>query len=171
MALALNNLSKHARICLACKMTSGREKRAIGGDRTHILPIVNRVWCQRACKLPHCAIDPDVAFWHESFLNPPGWIAFESWRRTRDELGCRTAGEDCWGKKRNIYQEIHTAAEAHRHTRLYMKDYIKSGLKNIDIYETLRRNWFHMFFLLLRKHTIHPLFFSLCVLYTKNNAI
>ena len=66
---------------------------------------------------------------------------FESWRHTtRDELGCRTAGEDCCGRKRNIYQEIHTAAEAHRQTRLYMKDYIKPGLKIIDICEILRRN-------------------------------
>ena len=38
------------------------------------------------------------------------WKCFESWQRmTRDELGCRTAGEDCWGRKRNIYQEIRTA--------------------------------------------------------------
>ncbi|CAE1233405.1 map [Acanthosepion pharaonis] len=37
----------------------------------------------------------------------------------------------------NIYQEIRTAAEAHRQTRLYMKDYIKPGMKMIDICETL----------------------------------
>ena len=30
-------------------------------------------------------------------------------------------------RKRNIYQEIRTAAEAHRQTRLDMKDYIKPG--------------------------------------------
>ena len=78
-------------------------------------------------------------------------VAFESWRRTtRDELECRTAGEDCWGRKRNI----RTAAEAHQHTRLYMKDYTKLGMKTIDICETLRRIWFHVFFLLLRSHTI-----------------
>ena len=29
---------------------------------------------------------------------------FESWQHTtRDELGCRTTGEDCWGRKRNIF--------------------------------------------------------------------
>ncbi|GAB1610722.1 methionine aminopeptidase 2-like [Argonauta hians] len=37
----------------------------------------------------------------------------------------------------NIYQEIRTAAEAHRQTRQYMKNYIKPGMKMIDICETL----------------------------------
>ena len=45
------------------------------GDRTQILLIMNRVWRQdylydwRAYKLPHCAIDPDVAFWYD-YLSP-----------------------------------------------------------------------------------------------------
>ena len=53
----------------------------------------------RACKLRHCAINPNVAFWYD-YLSP-AWMLqwkgrhFDSWWcTTRDELGCRTAKED-----------------------------------------------------------------------------
>ena len=75
------------------------------------------------CDWPGCGI---LAWLLKSCLNEPEAVTLESQRRTiRDELGYRTAGEDCWG--RNIYQEIRTAAEAHRQTWLYMKDHIKPG--------------------------------------------
>ena len=60
-----------------------------------------------------------LAWLLKSCLNAPEAVSFESQRRTtQDELGYRTAGEDCWGRKRNIYQ-------AHQQTWLYMKDHIK----------------------------------------------
>ena len=68
-------------------------------DRTRILPIVNRVWHKRTCKWSHCAIDPDVAFWHD-YLSP-AWMHRRQYHlsldnaTTRDELGYRIAGEDC----------------------------------------------------------------------------
>ena len=74
---------------------------------------------------PGCGI---LAWLLKSCLNAPEAVTFESPRRTtQDELGYRTAGEDFWGRKKNIYQEIRTAAEAHQQTRLYIKDYIKPG--------------------------------------------
>ena len=67
-------------------------------DRTRILPIVNCVWRQRACKLPHCAIDLDMAFWHDYISS--AWIhrsqkAF--FASHLQLLGRTSAGRGCFG--------------------------------------------------------------------------
>ena len=129
-------------------MRSGREKRAIG----KIELASSQLWIVFDVSAHvNYHIVQLTRMWHfgiiRSCLNAPEWEAFESWRHiTRDELGYRSAGENCWGRKRNIYQEIRTVAEARWQTWLYMKVYIKPGMKIIDICETLWRNWFDVFF-------------------------
>ena len=38
-------------------------------DRTHIILIVNHVWFRHTRKLPHYALEPGVAFWHD-YISP-----------------------------------------------------------------------------------------------------
>ena len=61
--------SKRVRIRLACKMRPKRGKWAMRRLNSH--PSNHESYltsglptCWRACKLPHCAIEPDVAFWY-----------------------------------------------------------------------------------------------------------
>ena len=100
--------SKCTWICLVCKMRSGGEKQWLGRLNSHPPDCESYLMsglpmCWRACKLPHCLIDPDVAFWFD-YLSP-AWMhqgerRFECWWCiTRDKLGCRTAKEDCCRQK------------------------------------------------------------------------
>ena len=94
--------SKHVRICLACKMRSGRSNSHPPDCESCLMSRLPTCW--RVCKLPHCAIDPGVAFWYHYLRllecsrqrerRSESW-----WCTTRDELGCRTAEEDCCRQK------------------------------------------------------------------------
>ena len=61
--------------CLACKTRSGGERNGrLGRSNSHppdrelcLASGLPMHW--RACKLPHCVIDPDVAFWYH-YLSP-----------------------------------------------------------------------------------------------------
>ena len=89
--------SKCAQICLSCKVRLGGGETGDWGDQTPILPIVNRVGLPMhwwACKLPHCVIDPDVAFWYH-YLSP-AWMQGigetflslgEAWQETSLDVG------------------------------------------------------------------------------------
>ena len=120
--------SKCARICLVCKKRSRREKQAIGEIE------LTSSWSWIVFDVSahvNYHIMQLTRMWHFGMITQvqPECTGGSNGRQrmTRDELGYRTVGEDCWGRKRNIYQEIRTAAEAHRQTWLYMKDYIKPG--------------------------------------------
>ena len=103
--------SKHAWICLTCKMRSERERNGQLG-RSNSYPsnresclISGLPTCWFPCKLPHCAIDTDVAFRYDylslAWMHRGERRHFETWwRTTRHELGCRTAKEDCCRQKR-----------------------------------------------------------------------
>ena len=126
---------------------------------TCILPIVNCVGRNRTCKLPHCAIDPDVAFWHD-YLSP-AWMHRRQRRfslgDTRHEMSLDT------GPLEKIVEEgkgIFTKRFILQLKHISRHDCIWQIISSLDICETIRRNWLYVFFLLPRKHTIHPLFFQ-----------
>ena len=98
--------SKRARICLACKMRSRREKRAIGkielaSSRSWIVFDVSTHINYHIMRL--------TRIWQFGLITCPArmyrrWVSFESRRRTtRDKLGYGTAGEDWWGREKGIF--------------------------------------------------------------------
>ena len=92
------------------------------------------------CDWPGCGI---LAWLLKSCLNAPRAVSFESrWRTTQDELGYRTTGEDCWGREKGIFTKRFVLQLKHigRH------DCIWKIISSLDICETIRRNWFHVFF-------------------------
>ena len=123
--------SKHARICLVCKMRSGREKRAIGkielaSSRSWIVFDISTLVNYHIVRL--------TQMWHFGMITqvlPECTGGSIVWVSVTYDMR-RAWIQDRWGRllrkrKRNIYQVIRTAAEAHWQTRLYMKDYIKPG--------------------------------------------
>ena len=119
-------------------------------DRTRILPIVNRVWYKRSCKLPHCAIDPDV------YLSP-AWMHRGQYRLSLGDARHETSLDT--GPLEKIVEEgkrIFTKRFVLKLKHIGRHDCIWKIISSLDICETIKRNWFHGFFLLLRRHTVHP---------------
>ena len=97
--------SKYVQICLAWKMRSGREREKwvireieLTSSRSWIVFEVRTTyirWC--TCKLPHCAIDSDVAFWND-YLSPAGMHWREKHFSSPLQLfGSHSAGCVCLG--------------------------------------------------------------------------
>ena len=123
-------------------------------DQTCILLIMNRVWCKRACKLPHCAIDLDVAFWHD-YLSP-AWMHQRQWCLSLCDAWHETSLDT--GPLEKIVEEgkgIFTKRFILQLKHIGRHDCIWKIISSLDICETIRRNWLHVFFLLLRRHTVH----------------
>ena len=110
-------------------------------------------------------IDPDLAFWHD-YLSP----AWMHWRQERLSLG------DAWqemslgtGPLEKIVEEgkgIFTKRFILQLKHIGRDDCIWKIISSLDICETMRRNWFHVFFLLPWRHTVHhhPTSFSFKVI-------
>ena len=129
-------------------------KRKKQEDWTCILPIVNRVWRKHACKLPHCAIDPDVAFWHD-YLSP-AWMHRRQYCLSLSDVQHETSLDT--GPLEKIVEEgkgIFTKRFVLQLKHIGRHDCIWKIISSLDICKT-KRSWFHVFFLLPRRHTIHP---------------
>ena len=147
-------------------MRSGGEKWAIGEIKltsswSWIILTSGLSTCWRTCKLPHCAIDSDVAFWYHYFS--PAWMHGE-----RDSV---LSLSDAWWETSlgvGLLKKI-VADKKGFIGRSYENCHFQC--RNSAVHLLLRRwrhsnsiwNWFHMFsykrlffFLLLTRHTIHP---------------